>query len=394
MKNFIGLIDTMYEIPLLVPSLKGNELKYVEECINDEWVSTAGSYVRKFEEKISDYTQSKYAVACTNGTSALHISLKLAGVVSEDEVIVPTLTFIAPINAVMYCSAIPIFMDADKFHNIDIEKTIDFITTETFFRSGYTYNKKTKKRVSAIIPVHVWGNASYLDELIRICEERNIVVIEDASESLGTTYTQGNFANKHTGTIGRLGCLSFNGNKIITCGGGGIILTSDEEHAERAVYYTTQAKDDPVRYIHNNVGYNYRLTNIQAALGVAQLESLPSYLNKKKIINDYYRSAINDLEHFSFLESPDYSDNNLWLNILEISDDCRLNVDSLINIFEKNKIQTRPVWTLNHMQKPFKDFQNHRIENAYKIVEKSLCMPSSVNLKTSHIDKIVSVLSE
>ena len=148
MKNFIGLIDTMYEIPLLVPSLKGNELKYVEECINDEWVSTAGSYVRKFEEKISDYTQSKYAVACTNGTSALHISLKLAGVVSEDEVIVPTLTFIAPINAVMYCSAIPIFMDADKFHNIDIEKTIDFITTETFFEVATLTTKNKEKSFS------------------------------------------------------------------------------------------------------------------------------------------------------------------------------------------------------------------------------------------------------
>ena len=221
-------------IPLSVPSIKGNEWKYVKECLDTEWVSSAGKYVDLFEQKIAEYTGAKFAVATVNGTAALHVSLIIAGVKAGDEVIVPSLTFIAPINAVKYANANPIFMDSDKYYNIDSEKTIEFIKNETSFKNGFTYNKKTKKRISAIIPVHILGNAVWLDELVPFCKERNIKIIEDSTESLGTRYTEGNYSGKHTGTIGDFGTVSFNGNKIITTGGGGMILTDNEEYARKA----------------------------------------------------------------------------------------------------------------------------------------------------------------
>ena len=226
-------------IPLSVPSLKGNEWNYIKECLDMEWVSSAGKYVEQFEKKISEYTGSRYAIACVNGTSALQLSLRLANVEPGDEVIVPTLTFIAPVNAVSYNGANPVFMDADRNYNLDAEKTIKFIHTETIFRDGNTYNRSTNKRITAIVLVHVWGNAAWLDELVPFCQERNITVLEDAAESMGTFYNYGKYKGRHTGTIGRLGCLSFNGNKIVTAGGGGMILTNDEALAEKARYLTT-----------------------------------------------------------------------------------------------------------------------------------------------------------
>ena len=221
-------------MPLCVPTLKGNEWKYVKECIDTEWVSSAGKYVDLFEQKISEYTGSKYAVACVNGTSAIQVSLRLAGVLPGDEVIVSTLTFIASVNAITYNNAKPIFLDADKYYNLDSEKTIEFIKNETVFKNGFTYNKKTNNKITAIIPVHVWGNACWLDELIELCNKQNIAIVEDACESLGTFYNVGKYKGEHTGTIGKLGCLSFNGNKIITTGGGGMILTNDEMLADKA----------------------------------------------------------------------------------------------------------------------------------------------------------------
>lgn len=383
----------MYNIPLSVPSLKGNEWKYVKECIDTEWVSSAGKYVDLFEQKIAEYTGSKYAIACVNGTAALQVSLRLADVEPGDEVIVPTLTFIAPVNAVAYNGAGPVFMDADQYYNIDSEKTISFIQRETVFKNGYSYNKKTNKRVSAIVPVHVWGNAVCLDELVPLCEERNISVVEDASESLGTFYKKGKFSGKHTGTIGKLGCLSFNGNKIITTGGGGMILTDDEELAGKARYLTTQAKDDPVRYVHNEIGYNFRLTNIQAALGVAQLEQLPGFIKRKKEIFQHYREMIANINGLSIAAVPDYSDNNHWMNLLNIDiNTYGENRKSLMLRLDKNGIQIRPVWMLNHLQKPYRNCKNYNIQKATEFIEKSLCLPSSTNLTDEDIQQLVNQL--
>ena len=386
-------MNIMYKIPLSVPSLNGNEMKYVKECIDTEWVSSAGKYVELFEKKIAEYTGSKYAVACVNGTAAIQVSLRLAGVSPGDEVIVPTLTFIASVNAITYCNAIPVFMDADKYYNMDAEKTIEFIKNETVFRDGFTYNKKTKKKISAIIPVHVWGNACWLDELSDICKDRKISIVEDACESLGTFYHRGKYKGKHTGTIGKLGCLSFNGNKIITTGGGGMILTDDEALAEKAKYLTTQAKDDPIRYVHGEIGYNFRLTNIQAALGVAQLEQVSEILQRKKDIHNYYQSAIENIDGLSLSITPAYSDNNHWLNMVQIDSEIYgSDRETLMKRLEENGVQTRPIWKLNHEQKPYKNCQHYKIENAKKLVEKSLCLPSSTNLTYKNIDDVCQVI--
>jgi len=381
-------------IPLSTPSIKGNEWEYVKECLDTEWVSSAGKYVDLFEQKIAEYTGSKYAIACMNGTAAIQVSLRLAGVEPGDEVIVPTLIFIASVNAIAYNNAKPIFMDADKYYNIDVVKTIEFIKNETVFKNGFTYNKKTNNKITAIIPVHVWGNACWLDELIELCNKQNIAIVEDACESLGTFYKNGKYEGKHTGTIGKLGCLSFNGNKIITTGGGGMILTDDESLAEKARYLTTQAKDDPVRYIHNEIGYNFRLTNIQAALGVAQLEQLSKFLKRKKFIYKQYVDALEEIDGLGMAAVPDYANNNHWLNLIQI--DSKVygeDRETLMERLEQKGIQTRPVWILNHNQRPYRDYQNYKIEKAVELVEKSLCLPGSVNLDEDQIDKVIKALS-
>ena len=381
-------------IALSVPSLNGNELQYVKDCIETEWVSSSGRYVEIFEQKIAEYTCSKYAIACVNGSAAIQVSLRLAGVRPGDEVIVPTLTFIASVNAVDCCNANPVFMDADNYYNIDSEKTIEFIKNKTVFKNGFTYNKKTNKKISAILPVHVWGNACWFDELMDLCEKRNIAVVEDACESLGTFYNEGKYKGKHAGTIGKLGCLSFNGNKIITTGGGGMILTDDKTLEEKAKYLTTQAKDDPIRYVHDEIGYNFRLTNIQAALGVAQLEQLPDILKRKKEIHHFYQKDLESIDGLSISKAPDYADNNHWMNLLQIDsnvygEDRKI----LMKRLGENSIQSRPVWKLNHEQKPYKDCQYYKIEKAKELVKNSLCLPSSSNLSKENLNKIVSILN-
>jgi len=384
----------MFDIPLSVPSFKDNEWKYVKECIEAGWVSSAGKYVELFEKKIAEYTGVKFAVACVNGTSALQVSLRLAGVAPGDEVIVPTLTFIAPVNVISYNGALPVFMDCDEYYNIDAEKTAEFIKNETEFKDGFTFNKKTNNKISAILPVHVWGNATWLDELIQLCAERNITIVEDAAESMGTRYINGEHSGKHTGTIGLLGCLSFNGNKIITTGGGGMILTDDEELAEKARYLTTQAKDDSVHYIHHEIGYNFRLTNIQAALGVAQLEQLPEFLKRKREIYQKYVESMGNIEHLEMAPLPDYSDNNHWMNLVQIdSEHYSEDRETLMQRLENNGIQTRPVWTLNHLQVPYRNCQTYRIKKAEELVYNSLCLPSSTNLTENNLNQVIAQLN-
>jgi perosamine synthetase len=380
-------------IPLSVPFIGGNEWIYVKECLDTGWISSAGKFVEKFEEEVCKYTGSKYAVACVNGTSALHISLLLSGVEQNDEVIVPTLSFIAPVNAVKYLNAHPIFMDADQFYNISCEKVIDFINNETKQKNGKCLNKSTGRKIAAIIPVHVFGNAVNIEPLYDICISKNIKIVEDATESLGSKYLTGKFAGKHTGTIGDLGCLSFNGNKIITCGGGGMILTNNEALALKAKYLTTQAKDDEIRYIHNNVGYNFRLTNIQAALGVAQLERLNEYLKIKHENYSLYKESINNISGLKLNETPEYSYNNKWMYALKINKSVLgKNRDELMEYLIINKVQTRPVWFLNHLQKPYVDYQNYKIENALKLISETLNIPCSVGLKKEEIKSVINLL--
>jgi aminotransferase in exopolysaccharide biosynthesis len=381
-------------IPLSVPAIRGNEWKYIKECLDTEWVSSAGKFVDKFEENFKIYVGSKNAIACVNGTSALHISCLLAGIKPDDEVIVPTVTFIAPVNVVKYCYAKPIFMDCDDYYNIDVDKTLEFIKEETINKDGFTYNKTTGKRISAIIIVHVFGNAVDINPLLDVCRERNIKIIEDATEALGTVYKKDYLDSKHAGTIGDFGCFSFNGNKIITTGGGGMIITDNAEFAYKAKYLTTQAKDDEVRFIHNEIGYNYRLTNIQAAMGVAQLEQLPVYLKIKKRNFSCYKDKINHIPGLHLAEPPDFAYNNLWMYPLQINKQSYpMDKEGIIRKLTEYGIQTRPLWYLNHLQKQFKEYQNYKIEKAYELYEQTINIPCSINLTQEQIDSVIDTLN-
>jgi len=372
-------------IKLHEPSIYGNEWKYIKNCLDEGWVSSSGKYVDLFEKKIAKYTGAKYAIACINGTSALQISLKLAGVRMNNEVIVPSLTFIAPVNAINYNNAKPIFMDNDDYYTIDVDKTVEFLNkkTRTVLRKKLpvTINKKTRKRIVALIVVHLFGNTAKIDNLVDICKKKNITLIEDAAESLGTFYKLGRFKNKHTGTVGKIGCLSFNGNKIITAGGGGMILTDNLKIAKKAKYLTTQAKDDPINYVHNDIGYNFRLSNIQAALGLAQLESLGGYLKKKKIIHERYKDKIDKIKGLK-ISRPSHSEKcNHWLNIVEISKRIsRKSFHKIIEYLNKNGIEARPLWRPNHLQKKYKNCQTYKLYNINKIYLNRVCIPSSSHL--------------
>ena len=378
-------------IELSVPSFIGKEKKYLIDCIKTGWVSSGGKYVTLFEKKIKSITGAKYAVACINGTSALHIALKLVGVKNDDEVIAPTITFIASINAIKYNNANPIFMDVDKYFNIDIDKTLEFLKKNTFFNGNYSFNKKTKKRISAILIAHMYGNAANIGKIYRECKKRKIKIVEDAAESLGSKYIKGKFKGRHTGTIGEVGCLSFNGNKIITSGGGGAILTNNKKLKEKALYYITQAKDDSLNYIHNQVGYNYRLSNLHSAVGFAQLQNFGYYLNKKKLINKIYKNRFSNLKKsFELSDNPEYAKNNYWINILRSKKKISKN---LVRHLIKNKIFVRPIWYPNHLQKIYKNCEKYKIKNALDLLKSCICLPSSVKLSKFQLNKIIKIIN-
>ena len=375
-------------ISLHEPTLLGNEKKYLQECINSNWISTSGKFIDLFEKKICSYTKSKYAIAVNSGTSALHISLLLSNIKPGDEVIVPTVSFIAPVNAIFYCKANPIFMDVDNFLNIDIEKTISFLENETVTKRNITYNKKTKKKISTIVVVHVFGNLVNLKPLIKVCKKKNIDLIEDAAESFGSYYKNIGY-KKHAGTSGKFGCLSFNGNKTITCGGGGVILTQKKKLANKARYLISQAKNNPIEFIHDDVGFNYRMTNLHAAIGVAQIEYFKKILDNKKKINKFYFKNISKIRGISVISNPSYSKSNNWINLISIDKKrYKKSLKQLIKIFTDNKIQVRPIWFLNHLQKPYRNYQNYKIVKARQLLSTTLCLPSSASLQPSEKKKL------
>ncbi|MBF0522477.1 MAG: LegC family aminotransferase [Candidatus Omnitrophica bacterium] len=377
-------------IPLSVPVIQGNEWTYVKECLDTGWVSSAGKYVQKFEETMCSYVGTKQAVACINGTSALHISLLLAGVGAGDEVIVPTVTFIAPVNAVRYVGAQPVFMDCDDYLNMDVQKLKDFFTEECLSRKGMLINKKTKKQIKAIIPVHIFGHPVDMEPLMILAKQYNLFVIEDATESLGSYYRQGKYSGKMTGSIADVGCLSFNGNKIITAGGGGMIVTNNKTWAEKAKYLTTQAKDDEVQYIHHEVGYNYRLTNVASAIGLAQMEKLEAFIATKRTNFELYKNLLSGVPGLSFIEEPAYGFSNYWFYSLVVDKkDFGLSNLELMEDLSKEKIQTRPIWYLNHLQKPYKKQQAYKIQKAKKYFERVLNLPCSVDLAAEDIKRVV-----
>lgn len=331
------------------------------------------------------------AVATQSGTASLHLALKLCNVLPGDEVIVPTLTFIAAVNPVKYVGAEPIFMDCDDSLNMDVEKLENFIKHECVQGIDGVKNKRTSKIIRAIIVVHVFGNMAKISEIKDIADKYNLKIIEDATEALGTYYTEGKYKGQYAGTIGDFGAFSFNGNKILTTGGGGLLVCKSKDHSIKARYLSTQAKDDELYYIHNEIGYNYRMTNVQAAIGVAQMESIEEFIKTK--IDNYktYKENINKIEGLRLLEFTNTSRNNCWFYSLVIEGYYK-NRDELLIYLKDEGVQTRPIWGLINSQKPYVKNQSYKIEKANYYLKSVLNIPCSTNLTKKDILYVVSKL--
>ena len=369
-------------IPLSIPNLKGNELKYVTHAVETEWVSTGGPYINEFEEKIADYAKCKGAVSCQNGTAGLHTALIVCDVTKDDEVIVPTLTFIAAVNPVRYVGAEPIFMDCDDSLTMNIDKLRTFCEKECVFEDDKLINKTTKKHIKAILVVHVFGNMADMSSIMEIADTFNLKVIEDATEAIGTYYISGEYKGKHAGTIGDIGVYSFNGNKIMTTGGGGMIVSNNEDLLSRAKHLTTQAKSDELYYTHDEIGFNYRMTNLQAALGLAQLEQLEDFIITKKRNYDYYKKELNNVDGLKILDFKEEIRPNYWFYGLYIEDYFKLNRDELISYLASHKIQTRPIWGLINEQAPYLNALGYEIEKAKDYLTKKSLISLLKNILT------------
>ena len=359
------------------PKFSGNESKYVQECLDSTFVSSVGKFVDNFEKDLADYTGAKHVVAVTNGTVALHMALLMAGVESEDEVLVPALTFVATANSVKHCGAVPHFVDSEESTlGINPDSLREYLRTATEQRSSYCVNRCTGKRIRAIVPVHIFGHPCRLEELLLVAKDFNLVIIEDAAESLGSFY-QG----QHTGTFGLLGTLSFNGNKTITTGGGGAILTDNSELAKRAKHLTTTAKIvHRWEYIHDEVGYNYRMPNINAALGCAQLEQLPEFLASKRRLFERYQEALRDIAGISLFTEPEGSQSNYWLQALLLDDSVANQRDSILEATNSAGLMTRPLWTLLHKLTPFQGCPHAPLPVAESLEKRIINLPSSAGL--------------
>ena len=376
-------------IPLHEPEISQKDINSVLQTLKSGWVSTSGEKVNLFEKKISKLLNIKYVLATNSGTSSLFLALKVLGVTENEEVIVPTLTFIATVNSIKYNNADPIFMDVDDNLNIDQDKTIRFLEENTFFKRGKTYNLKTKKRIKALIFVHTFGNLCKVDKLIKQCKKRNIVTVEDAAESLGSYYINGKFKNKYSGSIADIGCISFNGNKIITTGSGGALLTNNKQLFEKANYLANQAKNNPINYTHNSIVYNLKMSNLSASLGLSQISLLKKKIQKKINIFNQYKFFFEKNSNISLIEPPKYSKNNYWLILLNINfKKIKKTKIDFINYMNNKKIQVRPVWKLNHLQKPYIKNQKYNLVKATFLIENIVCIPSSSNLKINQISKI------
>lgn len=381
-------------IPLSVPNLKGKELAYVTHAVETEWVSTGGPFVNDFEKKVAEYARCNGAVSCQNGTSGLHIALEVCGVTKENEVIVPTLTFIAAVNPVKYIGADPIFMDCDDSLTMDVKKLEDFCEVECSFTDQKLINHKTKKHIKALIVVHVFGNMANMEGIIEVANKYNLKVIEDATEAFGTYYIEGKYSGKHAGTIGDIGVYSFNGNKIMTTGGGGMIISDNEELIAKAKHLTTQAKSDELYFTHDAVGYNYRMTNLQAALGLAQLEQLENFIKVKRDNYYFYKNEIQGIPGLRILDFKDSIRPNYWFYALYVDQDYTLNRDQIIKYLASKKIQARPIWGLISDQIPYDGCQTYKIAKAKHYLDKVVNIPCSSNLSREDAAYVIECLKQ
>lgn len=374
----INFIKSIYKkknfVPLHEPKFTGNEKKYLNKCVDSTFVSSVGKFVDEFEKKIAKYTGTKYAIATTNGTSALHASLVLAGVEPNDEVITQPLNFIASCNAISYCKAKPVFVDVDRTTmGLSPEALKSFLEKNTKIKNKRCINKKTKKIIRACIPMHTYGHPCKIDEIKKILKKYYIFLIEDAAESLGSFYK-----NKHTGTFGKLGVISFNGNKIITAGGGGCIITNDKFLAKKAKHITTTAKlPHKWDFNHDITGYNYRMPNLNAALLLAQLENLKYFLKNKRELAKKYQVFFKDTDT-TFFKEPKHCKSNYWLNVIILKN--KIMRDQFLRETNSNSIMTRPIWVLMNRLPMFKNSQCDSLKNSKWLFERVVNIPSSVTL--------------
>lgn len=339
------VVKTKGIVPLHEPVFNGNEWKYVKDCLDSGWVSSTGEYVTRFEEELTRFIGAKRAVAVVNGTAALHIALQLVGVRSNDEVLVPALTFVATANAVTYCGAIPHFVDiSEKTLGIDPIKLERYLEDISVVTEGGCINKQTGRKIKAVVAMHTFGHPVDLDPLLDVCKKFHLELVEDAAEALGSFYK-----GRHVGTFGKVAAFSFNGNKIITTGGGGAIVTNDEALAELAKHLTTTAKiPHPWEYVHDQVGYNYRMPNLNAALGLAQLEQLPEFIEKKRKLATLYQNAFTGLQGITFVSEPPHSQSNYWLNTIILDREFINFRDEILEAFHQDGFMCRPVWRPMH----------------------------------------------
>ena len=380
-------------IPLSIPNFEGNEKKYVDDALEQGWVSTGGAYITKLEKNMEEFLHTENVAACQSGTAALHLSLIEAGVKSGDVVIVPPLTFIAAVNPVKYQFAVPVFLDCvDSF-------CMDPIKLQNFCEQECTYvdNKLLYKgrHVKALVVVHVFGNLADMPAIMKIAGRYGIKVIEDATEALGSRYTEGEYAGKYAGTIGDFGAFSFNGNKIITTGGGGAVTAKNTAMVDHMRYLSTQAKDDPHYYIHHEIGYNYRMTNLQAALGVAQMEELPEFIRRKNENYKKYKELFGNFELGKMVEFRIGTFSNKWFYSVEINrDKIKASMREIITALEKRGVQTRAIWGLINEQVPYQQDETYNLEKAPYYAARILNIPCSTQINDDEIEYVVKQVKE
>lgn len=380
-------------ICLSIPNFAGREKEYVDQAIETEWVSTAGSFISDLEKKIAGYSGCADACACQSGTAGLHLCLRHFGIGDGDIVLTPTLTFIAPVNAILYQNAEPLFFDCDEHLCIDTEQVADYLKYSCRTENGKTIDKESGKHVKAILPVHVFGDHCNMVRIMELAEEYHLIVIEDATESLGGTFSQGSYTGRHAGTVGHAGVLSFNGNKIITTGGGGMILSNDEEVIRHTRYLSQQAKDDTLYFVHNEYGYNYRMTNLQAALGLAQAELLDRFVAIKRNNFAIYKERLKDCTYADLIDFSAPT-SNFWFYSFALKKREPEVRDRLIRYLQEKNIQARPIWKLNHTQIPFQKYRCIGDERAADFYDRIVNIPCSTNLTNEQIDRVVQALLE
>ncbi len=375
--NGIRTVAGQNKLPLHEPKFDEIENQNLKKCIDSSYVSSVGEYVNIFEKQISDFTGAKYAIAVVNGTSALHLALKILGVDINHEIICPSLTFIGTVNAISYIGAKPHFVDCDeKTLGIDPLALSSWLDAIAIKKDGKTFNKKTGRIISAIIPMHTYGHPAKIDHILNISREYNLNVVEDAAESLGSFYKK-----KHTGTFGKIGILSFNGNKIITTGGGGALLTDDEILAKKAKHLSTTAKiTHKYRYIHNEIGFNYRLPNINAAIGCAQFKKIEYFLNSKRDLFYKYKEVMAHIEGVRLFQEPENSKSNYWLQTIILENGYENELEDILEKTNKNNIMTRPTWDLIHQTKMYHQCPKSPLPVSESLAKRIINIPSSAFL--------------